>query len=119
MIILTTVGALEVCSQLNTNLDRVILTSKDAETLREVIASLTLVGVSEDHPGAVTVGEIIQVPDKNVWCLEMDRTTFKLWFNFEVSHYLNYGKNEFPDPSCWEPGYTAQVKTIKKELGLA
>lgn len=118
MILMTTVGAIEVVQQLNTSLDRVVLFCKDVDTLREVIASLELTDVSEDNPGSA-VGEIVHIESRDVWSLEMDRTTFKLWFNFELDHFVNYGKNEFPEPACWNPEYTTQVKSIKKELGLA
>lgn len=92
MIIITTEGLVEVWAQTNTSLGRVVLASKDLETLQGVTASIQLAGASEDPKDTGIIDNYIE--NNGYWTLELDRTTFKLWLNFEAEHYLRYDKNK-------------------------
>lgn len=94
MIITTTAGTIEVWSQTNTSLDRVVLASKMLDVLESVTASIELAGASEDIKDVGTVDKYVFDLDTEKWTLELDRTTFKIWLCFEVEHYLIYGKGE-------------------------
>lgn len=96
MIIITTEGVVHAWPHVQTSLDRVILASRDLETLKGVTASLELRGISEDEKD---VGTIDNYKSNNgYWSLELDRTTFKLWLEFEAEHYLRgFRKGEFAD----------------------
>jgi hypothetical protein len=118
MIIVTTAGAFEVTSCVNTSLDNVLVTSSDPETIRQLLANIELSGVSEDQPETRKIGEMTLSPRKGTWSIELDRATFLLGLVFEVNHYLAYGTGEFPSPAIGEPGYVAQVNNVKDELGL-
>lgn len=114
MIIVTTDGAVEVWAQTTSSLDRVVLASKRLETLQGVSASIELAGVSEDDKDVCGYNQYLRFgPDK--WILELDRTTFKLWLNFETDGYLRYGKNEFED-AVTEEDHRKTVQEIRKVI---
>lgn len=101
MIIFTTEGSVEVFTAPNDlGLDRVRLASEDQHVLKSVLASLELAGVSEDptdvlNLDSMDIEQVLLTTGKLGWELELDRTTFLVWFNFEVLHYLQYGRDEF------------------------
>ncbi len=117
MIIITSVGAIDVASKINTSLDRVVVTSKTSEMIREMLACLELGGVSEDDVGTHKVGELTERSD-GTWSIELDRATFHLWFLFESRYYMAYGPGDFPEPVCSDEEYADKIKKIKQELEL-
>jgi hypothetical protein len=117
MIIITSVGAIDVASKINTSLDRVVVTSKTLEMLREMLSSLELGGVSEDNPGTEKIGELVE-NENGTWSIELDRATFQLWFGFENRYYMAYGPGEFPDPVCSDPEYADKINKVKQALEL-
>ncbi len=116
MIIVTTEGAVEVWAKTTSSLDRVVLASSSLETLRGVSASIELMGASQDDLDVGTYDEYLH-PREGLWTLELDRTTFKLWFEFETDGYLRYGKNEFATTALWHPEHQVIINTIKGVIG--
>lgn len=118
MIIVTTAGAFEVVSCVNTSLDHVLVTSNDPEMLKQLLINVELYGASEDDTESRKIGETTYSPRKGTWSIEMDRATFIIAMNFEFRHYLSYGPGEFPTPVVHEPEYVAAINNVKDELGL-
>lgn len=116
MIIITSVGAIDVASKVNTSLDRVVVTSKTPEMIREMLSCLELGGVSEDDPATQKIGELVE--GEKGWSIELDRATFQLWFGFESRYYMAYGPGDFPEPVCGDQEYADKIKKIKQELEL-
>jgi hypothetical protein len=115
MIIVTTEGAVEVWAKTTSSLDRVVLASESLETLKGISASIELAGASEDDLDVGTYDQYLH-PRENLWTLELDRTTFKLWFEFETDGYLRYGKNEFVD-AARDVRQQETINKIKEEIG--
>ena len=116
MIIVTTEGSVEVWAKTTSSLDRVVLASSDPETLKGISASIELAGASEDELDVGTYDQIIWNPLKGYYTLELDRTTFKIWFEFETDGYLKYGKNEFVD-AAGDPRHQEIINKIRGEIG--
>ncbi len=115
MIVTTTEGTVLVWPT-SKSLNRVVLASKDVETLKGVTASLQLRGVSED--AVDVIGDKIDqyVEQDGYWILELDRTTFKLWLDFEAEHYLRgYGKGEMSQ-AARTPEIFEQIQRIEMEI---
>lgn len=114
MIIVTTEGIVEVWAQTQTSLSRVVLASGNLETLKSVTASIQLQGVSEEPTDVGTIDHYVDHGE--YWTLELDRNTFKLWYQFEAENYLRYGKNEMRE---WvrEPGLQDTIINLQKENG--
>lgn len=113
---MTTEGTVEVWAQTLTSLNRVILASNSLETLKSVTASIELAGTSEDEKDVGTFDQYLH-PRPNLWTLELDRTTFKLWLCFEIDGYLQYGKNEFEDAVISEDHRNFVEETRSKMYG--
>lgn len=115
MIIVTTEGIVDVWPVQNVSLDRVILASKDLETLRSVTASIQLQGRSENPQDVGTIDDYKQ--EGTYWILILDRTTFKLWLEFEAEHYLNgFGRGHMSDYAR-TPEIKKTIEGLQKEIG--
>lgn len=114
MIIVTTDGAVEVWAKTTSSLDRVVLASRDLETLQGITASIELAGASEDEGDVCTYDQYLH-PSPNLWTLELDRTTFKLWFDFETDGYLRYGRHEFEDAAT-QPDHQTRIHEMKNVM---
>ena len=115
MIIVTTDGAVEVWAKTTSSLDRVTLAARDLETLKGISASIELANASEDELDVCVPGVYYHMKP-NLWTMELDRTTFKIWFEFEVDGYLRYGKNEFVD-SASDPEHQEIINKVKGDIG--
>jgi hypothetical protein len=116
MIIVTTEGAVEVWAKTTSSLDRVTLAARDLETLKGISASIELAGASEDAQDVCPPGVYFHLKP-NLWTMELDRTTFKIWFEFEVDGYLRYGKNEFVDAAS-DPRHQEIINKIRGDMGI-
>lgn len=115
MIIATTDGLFEVWNDNISSLDRVVIACKTVEPLWGIVTSIQLAGVSEDDPKTVKTTNIEHHLEKDYYLLKVDRTTFNIWFAFEINSYLKYGEGEF-EVAIENEDHRSTIEEIRNKL---